>query len=141
MMNCPKCKAVMEQVQICGTEIDRCTRCRGIWFDRQEQSRIKCAQGSHKADTGHAAVGEYYNAIRDIECPRCNAAMKEAEIRRGRRAIRIETCPACNGSYFDAGEFREFAEPTIIEFGAQLLAQLKQRVSKLKQRFFRDHEQ
>ncbi|HER63637.1 MAG TPA: hypothetical protein ENO11_06640, partial [Desulfobacteraceae bacterium] len=52
-MNCPKCNADMEMIRICSIEIDRCTRCRGIWFDQQEQSRIKCARGSHKADTGH----------------------------------------------------------------------------------------
>ena len=58
IMNCPKCKAEMELVQIGGIEIDRCTRCKGIWFDQQEQSLIKSARGSHKADTGHGAIGE-----------------------------------------------------------------------------------
>jgi uncharacterized protein len=121
-MNCPKCNAGMELVKICGIEIDRCTRCKGIWFDQQEQSQIQCAMGSHKADTGHQAIGEYYNAIRDIKCPRCNVPMQEDELKRGRIPIQIETCPKCQGSYFDAGEFREFAEPTILEFARDLFA-------------------
>jgi len=123
-MNCPKCNADMEMIRICSIEIDRCTRCRGIWFDQQEQSRIKCARGSHKADTGHQAIGEYYNAIRDIQCPRCNVPMQQDELKRGRIPIQIETCPRCQGSYFDAGEFRDFAEPTIIEFVKDLISRI-----------------
>ncbi len=126
-MDCPKCNAVMEQVRICGIEIDRCTRCRGIWFDQQEQNRIQCARGSHKADTGHKAIGEHYNAIRDIQCPRCNVQMQEDELKRGRIPIQIETCPECHGSYFDAGEFREFAEPTILEFAKDLVSRITER--------------
>jgi Zn-finger nucleic acid-binding protein len=119
----------MEQVQICGIEIDRCTRCRGIWFDQQEQSQIQCARGSHKADVGHKAIGEHYNQIRDIECPRCHVDMEEDELRRGRIPIQIETCPKCKGSYFDAGEFRDFAEPTIMEFVKDQLVRLQERVT------------
>lgn len=119
----------MEQVRISEIEIDRCTRCRGIWFDQQEQSLIRNARGSHKADIGHQAIGEYYNGIRDIQCPRCHVAMREEELRRGRIPIRIETCPKCNGSYFDAGEFREFAEPTILEFVKDLFARIQERVA------------
>ena len=128
-MNCPKCKAEMELVQIYGIEIDRCTRCKGIWFDQLEQSQIKSARGSYKADIGHKAIGEHYNAIRDIQCPRCNLPMQEDELKRGRMPIQIEICPECQGSYFDAGEFRNFAEPTILEFAADLVSQLKQRIS------------
>lgn len=127
-MNCPKCKAEMEQIQICEIEIDRCSRCRGIWFDQQEQDQIQCGRGTHKADVGHQAIGEHYNQLRDIQCPRCHVAMQEKELRRGRIPIQIEACPQCGGSYFDAGEFRDFAEPTIMEFAKDLIARLKERV-------------
>lgn len=53
-MNCPKCKAEMELVRIGGIEIDRCVRCKGIWFDQQEQRQVKSASGSHRADTGQS---------------------------------------------------------------------------------------
>lgn len=106
----------MELVSICGIEIDRCTRCKGIWFDQQEQTKLQCARGAHKADIGHQAIGEHYNAIRNIRCPRCDISMQGKELKRGRLLIQIETCPNCQGSYFDAGEFRDFAEPTILEF-------------------------
>lgn len=128
-MNCPKCKAAMEQIQICGIEIDRCSRCRGIWFDQQEQNEIQCARGSHKADIGHQAIGEHYNAIRDIQCPRCDVPMQEKELKRGRIPIQVESCPKCQGSYFDAGEFRDFAEPTILEFAKDLVVRIQERIA------------
>jgi len=106
----------MEIVHICGVEIDRCTRCKGIWFDQQEESLLKKAKGTHKADIGHQAIGEYYNTIRDINCPRCNVPMKKTDMKRGRIPIQYETCDKCRGAFFDAGEFRDFAEPTILEF-------------------------
>lgn len=117
----------MEQVKINGIEIDRCTRCKGIWFDQQEQSQIKSVHGSYKADTGHQAVGEHYNTLRDIVCPRCDVPMDEEELKRGRIPIQIESCPKCHGSYFDAGEFRDFAEPTILEFARDLISRLTER--------------
>ena len=114
----------MEPVNISGIEIDRCTRCKGIWFDQKEQTQIKSVQGSYKADTGHQAIGEHYNTLRDVDCPRCDVPMGEEELKRGRVPIQIETCPKCHGTYFDAGEFRDFAEPTILEFAKGLLSKL-----------------
>ena len=128
-MNCPKCQSAMEIVNIAGVEIDRCTHCKGIWFDQQEKDLLKKAKGTHKADTGHQAVGEHYNRIRDIDCPRCSVAMKEVEMKRGRIPIQYETCEKCHGAFFDAGEFRDFAEPTIVEFIKDLYKGFVQRVS------------
>ena len=128
-MNCPKCSSEMEIVNISGIEIDRCTRCKGIWFDQQEESLLKKAKGTHTADTGHQAIGEYYNAIRDINCPRCNVSMTRTDTKRGRIPIKYETCGKCKGAFFDAGEFRDFAEPTIIEFVADLYHGFKKRLT------------
>lgn len=119
----------MEQIRISGIEIDRCSRCKGIWFDKQEQTRIQHVRGSYKADIGHQAIGEHYNTIRDINCPRCDVPMEGEEMKRGRLPIEVETCPSCQGAYFDAGEFRDFAEPTMLEFIADLAKQLKQRLT------------
>lgn len=128
-MKCPKCQNNMEQVSICGIEIDRCSRCRGIWFDQMEQDQIQCARGSYKADIGHRAIGEYYNSVRDIKCPRCSVPMAQEELKRGRIAIQVETCPQCGGSYFDAGEYRSFAEPSMLEFFTGLIGRFQKKVN------------
>ena len=36
-MLCPKCVHEMETVSVDGIEVDRCTQCYGIWFDRLER--------------------------------------------------------------------------------------------------------
>ena len=128
-MHCPKCDAEMELVEISGIEIDRCIRCRGIWFDPQEQKELKEVRGVHKVDTGHRAIGEHYNQQRDIRCPRCHIDMEEALQQRGRVHINYESCPVCGGSYFDAGEFRSLAEPTLLEFAGEILARLTRKIA------------
>jgi len=118
----------MEIVTVNNIEIDRCTRCKGIWFDQQEERLLKKAKGTHKVDTGHQAVGEYYNTIRDISCPRCNVSLQKTDTKRGRIPIQYETCGKCQGAFFDAGEFRDFAEPTILEFVVDLYRGVKKRL-------------
>ena len=40
-MNCPKCQAAMELITFEGVTVDRCTACKGIWFDANEQKLLK----------------------------------------------------------------------------------------------------
>ncbi len=35
--------------------------------------------------------------------------------------IKFEACPACYGTYFDAGEFRDLKEHTVLERFSQML--------------------
>ena len=123
-MNCPKCSAVMEVVVVESVEIDRCTECRGIWFDLNEQEALKEAKGAHKADIGHQAIGEYYNGMTEVLCPKCKVLMATETVKKAVE-IQYESCPKCHGAYFDAGEFREFSEPTIMEFLKDLLVKIK----------------
>ena len=48
-MRCPKCRADMEQVDYEGTEVDRCSRCGGMWFDAGELEVLK----NKEAAKGH----------------------------------------------------------------------------------------
>jgi len=123
-MNCPKCHEGMETIIVQGIEIDRCIKCRGIWFDMNEKEHLKRAKGAYKADIGHQAIGEYYNEVKDVNCPKCSIKMKSHVEKRSVR-IEYETCPKCEGAFFDAGEFREFAEPTILEFTVEMFEWLK----------------
>ena len=54
-MTCPKCNASMELVTYEGVTIDRCTQCKGIWFDANEQKWLKEKKGSEVIDNGDAA--------------------------------------------------------------------------------------
>jgi uncharacterized protein len=39
-MTCPRCNAVLAELDRDGITIDRCDRCRGIWLDRGELEKL-----------------------------------------------------------------------------------------------------
>lgn len=45
-MDCPKCLGALRPVTCQGTEIDRCEKCQGIWFDFGEHQELRRAAGS-----------------------------------------------------------------------------------------------
>jgi PAT family beta-lactamase induction signal transducer AmpG len=119
-MRCPKCRCDMAQIDIEGTIIDRCTRCSGIWFDEGELEAMKNLQAATEIDTGEAGLGKQYNAIDHYRCPRCGGHM-DKKVDAQQRHIWYETCVECNGSFFDAGEFRDLAQVTVSDFFKRLI--------------------
>ena len=113
-MQCPKCTAAMEAVSYEGIEVDRCTSCKGIWFDMLEHEDLKNISGSEAIDTGSPDLGREQDSKHRIACPVC----KEPLIRMVVSAqphILYEACTVCYGVYFDAGEFTDFREETFAE--------------------------
>jgi PAT family beta-lactamase induction signal transducer AmpG len=119
-MRCPKCRFDMEQVDIEGTIIDRCTSCNGLWFDAGEVEALSNQQAATEIDTGKAGLGKKYNAIDHYRCPRCGGHM-DKKVDEKQQHIWYETCLDCDGSFFDAGEFRDLAQVTISDFFKRLV--------------------
>jgi Zn-finger nucleic acid-binding protein len=119
-MRCPKCRCDMEQVEVDGTIIDRCTSCNGIWFDEGEVETLSNQEAAAAIDTGKAAVGRQTNVIDQYRCPRCGGHM-DKRVDPQQQHIWYETCLDCNGSFFDAGEFRDLAQVTISDFFKRLV--------------------
>lgn len=113
-MNCPKCRAPMEIVTYAEIVVDRCTKCRGLFFDALEPEKLKRAKGSEVIDDGDAAVGEKYDEIDLINCPRDTTRMVRMTAPR-QYHLHFETCPVCFGTFFDAGEFRDWKEETLAD--------------------------
>jgi len=119
-MRCPKCRADMEQIDVEGVEVDRCTICNGIWFDAGEMDLLKNKQAAATIDIGDAKTGKQSNTIDSYQCPRCSGAMVKVVDPR-QNHIWYETCSACHGSYLDAGELRDMANVTISDFFKDLI--------------------
>jgi PAT family beta-lactamase induction signal transducer AmpG len=119
-MRCPKCRADMEQIDVEGIEVDRCTICNGIWFDAGEMDLLKNKQAAAAIDIGDAKTGKQSNAIDSYQCPRCSGAMVKVVDPR-QTHIWYETCSACHGSYLDAGELRDMSNVTISDFFKDLI--------------------
>jgi uncharacterized protein len=110
-MQCPKCGHPMETVSFKGIEVDRCTLCKGLWFDLLEHERLKAMPGSEAIDAGDPGVGTVFNRDDRIHCPRCSGAMirmVDAE----QPHIWYESCGSCHGVFFDAGEFTDYKQHT-----------------------------
>ncbi len=120
-MNCPKCSAAMERVQYESIEVDRCTDCKGIWFDMLEQEHLKALEGSEEIDIGDPEVGKQTNIVDQINCPVCDTRM--IRMVDGRQPhIWFESCTVCYGVFFDAGEFRDYKQETILDFFKDLFS-------------------
>ncbi len=114
-MECPKCHADMEEVNY-GRDltVDRCTKCKGIWFDLGEAEILKGKWMSEFIDTGDPEVGKEHNQIEDVNCPRCGKQMTKIADRR-QPHIWYETCDDGHGMYFDAGEFTDYKYETLLD--------------------------
>jgi len=114
-IRCPKCRSDMEQIDYEGTEIDRCTICKGIWFDAGEFDVMRDRQAAAAIDIGDAITGRQSNTIDRYQCPRCGGGMLQV-VDPKQTDIRYETCTSCRGSYLDAGEMRGLSTVRIADF-------------------------
>lgn len=120
-MNCPKCDAPMEEVTFGAIAVDRCTRCRGLWFDVREKERLKPLVGSERIDVGDRKAGAAYNRVDRIDCPVCRVRMIRM-VDPGQPHLWFESCPVCHGAFLDAGEFEDFKEETVLDLIKGLVA-------------------
>jgi Zn-finger nucleic acid-binding protein len=120
-MQCPKCDAEMEKVSFATHEIDRCTSCKGLWFDMLEHEDLKKIAGSETIDIGDPEEGKKHNDQSTVLCPKCHIPMvKMVDI--NQRHIWYETCHTCFGVFFDAGEFRDYKEDRFLDYFKDLFA-------------------
>jgi len=123
-MECPKCHSPFEKVLFADIEIDRCLECRGLWFDMLEQEDLIRIAGSEAIDIGDDQVGAQYSDMQNIKCPQCVVAMIPM-VDRDQFHIKYESCPTCFGTFFDAGEFRDLKEHSVLERFREMLDTLR----------------
>jgi len=110
-MICPRCKIPMTTHLLQNVPIDECSRCKGIWFDKDELRKCKDRTDpdlnwmdfelwKHK--------DRFHLTARAFPCPRCNISMVKIEY--DQTGVEIDHCPQCKGIWLDKGEF-----PKIIE--------------------------
>jgi Zn-finger nucleic acid-binding protein len=118
-MRCPKCRADMEQLVYDDVEIDRCTICKGLWFDAGEIELLQNKEAAVAIDTGDADTGKRHNTTDNYPCPRCAGEMIHM-VDPKQTHIWYEECGSCKGSFFDAGEFADLSEFTISDIFKRL---------------------
>lgn len=123
---CPKCESSMENVEFGHTQVDRCSMCGGLWFDQDEAERLANMTGSETLDSGPLAsapdeVKEPAADVRTMACPRCQGMMVRTEDP-DKPGLEFEMCASGHGVFFDAGEFTQFKNPTLVDSVKKLWA-------------------
>jgi Zn-finger nucleic acid-binding protein len=116
VMHCPKCQMNMEKLEHASIEVERCTNCKGIWFDALELDHLLKTPGSEIIDTGHEKIGEQYNRKDRFACPKCSSQTMIRMVDARQPHIHFEQCKICGGSFLDAGEFRDLREESFLDF-------------------------
>ena len=120
-MNCPKCQASFEDVEYAGIHVKRCSDCRGLFFTLLDHEHLKSIEGSESIDIGDAQVGKQMRSMHAIDCPECSSRMIPM-VDRQQPHIWYEACTSCYGVFFDAGEFTDYKEITVLDFFRDLFA-------------------
>jgi len=119
-IRCPKCGQGMEEITYGGDlAIDRCTHCKGLWFDTGEVEVLRKKWMGDALDTGDPVEGRKWDAVEDIACPRCGKDMEKTSDPR-QPHIWYETCPE-HGLFMDAGEFTDFKHDTLLDWFRSLI--------------------
>lgn len=108
-LRCPKCHSTMTPVTVVDIEVDRCSGCGGLWFDLLEQEDLKQSGKAEELDSGDPGTGKRYDQVGLIRCPVDGEPMVRM-VDKAQPELWLESCPLCYGTFFDAGEFREFAD-------------------------------
>jgi len=80
----------MKPFVVSGVELDRCTFCKGLWFDGGELEQVLKKPANPQLDAGETSR----------RCAREQTPMRPAVLGR----LRVETCTACHGVFLDEGE-------------------------------------
>ena len=115
-MKCPKCNSELKSLVHKGVEVERCSSCRGLWFDAFEHEELKQLSGSEKID--YSSKTSMSAGSGSGLCPKDQQPLFGMVVA-GQPHISYESCGYCHGAFFDAGEFKDFKEDT---FGERMRA-------------------
>ena len=102
-MNCPKCEnELLASTAIRGVEVDRCSRCHGVWFDEEELSALinDQAVGNRMLKGSDSGIDRQPGI-----CPRDGTQLLRVYSKRN-RAVVLDRCSECRGVWLDGGEFQ-----------------------------------
>lgn len=114
-MQCPKCHAPMHLLPDLQEPVHRCEGCQGMWFEIMAHEQLRDeAERIDLAEPTAPAADEYFDptapARETLLCPACDHYPLIHMVDPHQPHIRFESCKFCYGRFYDAGEFRDFAD-------------------------------
>ncbi len=105
-MKCPVCKVTTIAVEHDKIELDYCSVCHGLWFDRGElELLLDALTGGTTAKFINGIMQRPHEKVdeKTRKCPICSKNMYKTNIGSGEKII-IDICNAGHGLWFDGGE-------------------------------------
>ena len=108
-MICPNCKKeTLEKIRFHKSEVDICSQCHGIWFERDELRKSKDEKDQYlkwlDIDLWREDKKFQVSSFGKI-CPLCKKAFYE--VRYGESNIKVDICNSCMSVWLDGGEFKK----------------------------------
>jgi Zn-finger nucleic acid-binding protein len=85
-----------------GVDLDFCSACKGIWFDKDELAFMT----ELASDLPHPQAARTEGKPTEFECPRCETPLEELRYVPARDLL-LDRCPGCQGVWLDKGELKK----------------------------------
>src|SRR5262245_11578486 len=118
-MKCCRCDGDLATVAYEGVAIDRCPKCRGVWLDEQEMTKIvRVHEVTFAPELVRTTLAAAKPGVADVErrtvirCPKCQAEMKAVNYAYS-SGIVVNACAGGHGIWLDGDELERaqaFAE-------------------------------
>lgn len=105
-MKCPECKIELDQRNIGDVTVDECSRCRGIWYDKNELDAVKDEIDPDLSWMDFRIWPEkpdFRVSEQPIDCPSCAGVTMQRITYRG-PDVDVLFCPACEGTWLNPGD-------------------------------------
>ncbi|MDD3006001.1 MAG: zf-TFIIB domain-containing protein [Candidatus Pacebacteria bacterium] len=107
-MKCPRCGKSLDEIIVGNCRVDRCDKCGGIWFDKDELSTIRDERDGNLSwldfdlwsDINKLKSGGTY-----LDCPRDGGPLYK--IQYGSSDVMADVCLECHGVWLEKGEMEK----------------------------------
>lgn len=112
---CPACSTILTLYEIYGIKIEGCTKCKGMWLDKNELRKLKDISEKNNwgtlrwLDDEVDAIEKSKAMLSKRKCPKCKDILLISTAL-GDSKIIIDWCPSCHGTWLDSNEFQELVD-------------------------------
>lgn len=132
-MKCPNCDGKLEAKIFKKVRIEECSKCGGLWFDRDELKKAKDSTDEDLAwldfDIFEDKESKYHKSESHKLCPRDESQL--SKLTYSHSNVSIDACPVCYGIFLEKNEFeniikfleKEVDENTSGDYAKETLSQ------------------
>ncbi len=107
-LRCPNCKSdSLREITFHKTKVQRCEKCQGIWFNRDELSNAVSQDDKFlewlDIDLWKNKEG-FKASFSEKKCPICDKNLYQVDYNNS--DIRVDICNTCHGVWLEKGEFK-----------------------------------